>query len=52
MEQFRIFLSTLPPERNERRLAFAVIALSVVVFLAAAPFATVPLTPVTSFIPI
>ena len=51
-EEFRIFLSTLPPERAQRRLALSVIAISVAVFLLAAPFAKVPLTPVAAFLPI
>ena len=52
IEEFRIFLSTLPPERAQRRLALAVIVISVAVFLLAAPFAKVPLTPVAAFLPI
>jgi signal transduction histidine kinase len=46
-----IFLSTLPAGRRERRLALAVVAVSVVVFVAAVPFAKVQLTPVWAFIP-
>jgi signal transduction histidine kinase/CheY-like chemotaxis protein len=42
----------MPPSRVERTLARVVVALSVAVLLAAAPFATVPLTPVAPFIPI
>jgi signal transduction histidine kinase len=48
----RIFLSTLPAERNERRLAFGVVLISVAIFLPAVPFAKVPLGPVPAFIPI
>jgi hypothetical protein len=48
----RVFLSLLPPARSERVLALVVVAVSVVAFLAAAPFAQVPLAPVAGFIPI
>jgi signal transduction histidine kinase/ActR/RegA family two-component response regulator len=48
----RIFLSTLPAGHGERRLALAVVLVSVVVFLTAAPFAKVPLAQVSAFIPI
>src|SRR5437867_3055852 len=48
----RIFLSTLPAERGERRLAFAVVLMSAAIFLTAAPFAKVPLAPIGAFIPI
>ena len=48
----RIFLSTLPAERGERRLAFAVVLVSAAIFLTAVPFAKVPLAPVGAFIPI
>src|SRR5882724_3674774 len=48
----RIFLSTLPAGRSERRLGLAVVAVSVVVFLAAAPFAKLPLAQIGAFIPI
>jgi signal transduction histidine kinase len=51
-QERRIFLSTLPPGHRERRLALAVIVASVAVFLLAAPFAKVMLTPVAAFIPI
>ena len=47
-----IFLSTLPAGARERRLALVVIVASVAIFLVAAPFAKVPLTPVAAFIPI
>ncbi|HEU0199331.1 MAG TPA: response regulator [Burkholderiaceae bacterium] len=46
------FLSTLPAEQRQRRLAFAVVLLSSVFFLAALPFAKTPLPPVPAFIPI
>src|SRR4051812_15658401 len=50
--QRRAFLSTLPAPRGQRRLALAVVLISLVVFLAAAPFAKVPLVPVPAFLPI
>ena len=46
------FLSTLPVGRGERRLALTVVLLSVAIFLAAAPFAKIPLMPIWAFIPI
>ncbi len=51
-DEQRVFLSTLPAGRRERRLALAVVLASLGVFVAAAPFARVPLTPVAAFIPI
>jgi two-component system sensor histidine kinase UhpB len=48
----RVFLSTLPAGRRERRLALAVVAISLGIFVAAVPFAKVPLAPVWAFIPI
>jgi signal transduction histidine kinase/CheY-like chemotaxis protein len=42
----------MPPSAAARRLALAVVALSGVGFLAAAPFAQVPLVPVAAFLPI
>jgi len=48
----RVFLLTLPAERGERRLAFAVVLVSAAIFLTAVPFAKVPLAPVSAFIPI
>ena len=50
--EHRVFLSTLPAERDERRLAFAVVLVSAAIFLTAVPFAKVPLAPVSAFIPI
>ena len=47
-----LFLSTLPAERHDRRLAIAVVAASVAIFVAAVPFAKVQLPPVGAFIPI
>ena len=46
-----IFLATLPAGRGARRRALAVVLVSAAIFLAAAPFAKVPLTPVWAFIP-
>jgi PAS domain S-box-containing protein len=47
-----VFLSTLPAAAGERRLALAVVAISTVIFLAAVPFAKLPLAPLAAFIPI
>ena len=47
-----VFLSTLPPERRERRLALGVIIVSAATFLCSAPFAKVPVGHVPAFIPI
>jgi PAS domain S-box-containing protein len=46
----RIFLSTMPASRRDRRAALAVVAVSSVLFACAAPFAAVPLTPVPAFV--
>ena len=51
-EERSVFLSTLPAGRRDRQLAMAVVALSTVVFLAAAPFAKNQLAPLPAFIPI
>src|SRR5882762_5491458 len=51
-DERQVFLSTLPAERGERRLALAAVLASVAVFLAAAPFAKLPLTQIGAFIPI
>src|SRR5437879_868175 len=51
-DERRVFLSTLPAERNERRLALGVVLISATIFLSAVPFAKVPLTPIMAFIPI
>ena len=48
----RVFLSTLPPERRERRLAVAVALITAIAFIAAAPFAKVQLPRVWAFIPV
>ena len=45
------FLSTLPAGPKDRWLAAATLGVSAAVFLIAAPFATVPLTPLNAFIP-
>src|SRR5262245_17536235 len=47
-----LFLSTLSAERAERRLALVAVLAAVAVFLAAVPFAQVPLPAVWAFIPI
>lgn len=46
------FLSTVQPDRAEKRLAVAIALASMLAFLATAPFAGVPLTPVPAFLPI
>src|SRR5690242_537562 len=48
----RVFVSSLPAGVRERRLACAVVVVSVVIFLAAVPFAKLPLGPMWPFIPI
>src|ERR1700722_16598134 len=47
----RSFLLTLPPRRFDRRNATAVVAASLLIFLAAAPFASVQLPAVWAFVP-
>jgi signal transduction histidine kinase len=51
-DERQVFLSTLPAGRGERRLALAVVLASIAVFLAAAPFAKLPLAQIGAFIPI
>src|ERR1041385_8172673 len=51
-DERRVFLSTLPAGRGERRLALAALLASAAVFLAAAPFAKLPLAQIGAFIPI
>jgi signal transduction histidine kinase len=51
-DDHRIFLSTLPAGRRDRRLAGTVVLVSAVFFLAAAPFAKSPLVQVWAFIPL
>jgi signal transduction histidine kinase len=48
-EQF--MLATLPPSPRQTRLALGVVAVLVVAFVVAAPFARVPLRPVYAFVP-
>src|SRR5216684_4118268 len=51
-EEHQVFLSALPAGRDEHRVALAVVLVSIVVFLAIAPFAQIPLAPLPAFIPI
>jgi Membrane-associated sensor, integral membrane domain len=51
-EEHQVFVSALPAGRDEHRVALAVVLVSTVVFLAAAPFAQIPLAPLPAFIPI
>jgi hypothetical protein len=44
------FLSTQTATRSDRLLAFAVIGVSSVLFVLAAPFAGMPLTPIPAFV--
>ncbi|WP_175883843.1 sensor histidine kinase [Burkholderia sp. BCC0044] len=48
----RLFMSSLPPDRRERRLALATVLVSAVIFAALAPFAAMPLAPGWAFIPV
>lgn len=50
-DQRAFFLSTLPAGPRDRRLATVTVGISAAIFLAALPFAKVPLTPVSAFIP-
>ena len=52
MQSSSPFLSTVSPSQRERRVAFIVVVVSVVVFLAAAPLAKLPLAQVPAFIPV
>jgi PAS domain S-box-containing protein len=45
-----IFLSTMPATSRDRTVALTVVGISLVMFACAAPFATVPLTPVPAFV--
>ncbi|NTX31321.1 sensor histidine kinase [Burkholderia pyrrocinia] len=47
-----LFMSSLPPGRRERRLAFATVIVSAMIFVALAPFAGMPLAPGWAFIPV
>jgi signal transduction histidine kinase/CheY-like chemotaxis protein len=46
------FLSTLPAERGQRRLALVAVLLSGAIFACAAPFAKLPLAPLPAFVPV
>jgi two-component system sensor histidine kinase/response regulator len=46
------FLSTLPAQGGQRRLALVVVLLSSAVFVCAAPFAKQPLAPLPAFLPV
>ncbi|TDA48380.1 sensor histidine kinase [Burkholderia pyrrocinia] len=48
----RLFMSSLPPGRRERRLAVATVLVSAVIFATLAPFAGMPLAPGWAFIPV
>ena len=48
----RLFMSSLPPGRRERRFALATVLISAVIFAALAPFAGRPLAPGWAFIPV
>lgn len=52
IDNSQVFLSTLRPERRERRLAIAVVLVSAAPFVAVAPFAQVQLPRMPAFIPI
>jgi len=48
----RLFMSSLPPGRRERRLAIATVLVSAAIFAMLAPFAGMPLAPGWAFIPV
>lgn len=48
----RAFLSTLPADRLQRRLAAAAALASILILVAVAPFARQPLAPIPAFLPI
>ena len=48
----RVFLSILPTQRTERRIALAVVLASLAISLAVAPFAKIQLPKMDAFIPI
>ena len=48
----RVFLSTLPPGRRERRLAIVVVLMTAITFISTAPFAKIQLPRVWAFIPV
>ncbi len=47
-----VVLSSMLASRNDRRLAWAAVLASTLIFLAVVPFVTVPLLPVPGFIPV
>jgi diguanylate cyclase (GGDEF)-like protein/PAS domain S-box-containing protein len=47
-----VFLSTVPVEHGQRRLAHITVAISLLIFVVVVPFARVPLPQVWSFIPV
>src|SRR6185436_16586522 len=47
----RPVLSTIPPGSKQRVLAFATVLVSLLIFLAAAPFAKTPLASIPAFLP-
>ena len=49
-EDNSVFLSTLPATPHDRRVAFAVVGVSSILFACAVPFAGVPLPPVPEFV--
>jgi signal transduction histidine kinase len=51
-EQRPIFLSTLPAQRYQRRIALMVVIAATVLFAVTAPFAKIQLAPVWAFIPV
>lgn len=51
-EDRRMFLSTMPAERRDLRLAIAFMLVSVGIFLAAVQFAPAPRAPMPIFMPI
>jgi signal transduction histidine kinase len=50
-DEQQVMLATLPPSRQQIRLALGVVAVLVIAFAATAPFANTPLRPVYAFIP-
>ena len=49
-DERNIFLSNMPATRRDRMPALAVVIVSAMLFVAAVPFASVPLTPIPAFI--
>jgi len=52
IEMDPMFLSTVCPDRSDRRIALAIVAVSLVAFLITVPFAKVSLPAVAAFLPI